>query len=62
MSVTQVSKDLGINETSFHKWKKDYLSDQQNAFTGNGRMKPEEEEIRRLKKALSRLKQREESE
>lgn len=36
MSVREVSKDLGINESSLHKWKKDYLSDRQNAFPGKG--------------------------
>ena len=55
MSLSQVSKDLGINENSLHKWKKDYLSDQQNAFPGKGRLKPEEEELRKLKKQLSRV-------
>jgi transposase len=29
MSLMQVSRDLGVNENSLHKWKKDYLSDQQ---------------------------------
>jgi len=55
MSVSQVSRDLGINENSLHKWKRDYLSDQQNAFPGKGRMKPEEEELRKLKKELVRV-------
>ena len=52
MSVSQVSRDLGINEATLHKWKKDYLSDQQQAFPGKGRMKPGEEEISKLKKEL----------
>ena len=34
MSLIQVSRDLGVNENSLHKWKKDYLSDKQNAFPG----------------------------
>lgn len=55
MSLLQVSRDLGVNENSLHKWKKDYLSDQQNAFPGKGRMKPEEEELRRVKKELIRV-------
>ena len=55
MSLSRVSRDLGINENSLHKWKKDYLSDQQNAFPGKGRLKPEEEELRKLKKQLSRV-------
>lgn len=55
MRVSQVSRDLGINENSLHKWKKDYLSDEQNAFPGKGRMKPEEEELRKLRKELTRV-------
>ncbi|MEW6095459.1 MAG: IS3 family transposase [bacterium] len=55
MSVRRVSRDLGVNENSLHKWKKDYLSDRENAFPGKGRMKPEDEEIRKLKKELSRV-------
>ncbi len=57
MKLSEVSRDLGINENSLHKWKKDYLSDQQNAFPGKGKMKPEEEELRRLEKELKRVKQ-----
>lgn len=57
MKLSEVSRDLGVNENSLHKWKKDYLSDQQNAFPGKGKMKPEEEELRRLEKELKRVKQ-----
>jgi len=52
MSVSRISKDLGVNENSLYKWKRDYLTDQQNAFPGKGRMKPEDEELRKLKKEL----------
>jgi transposase len=55
MRVSQVSRDLGINENSLHKWKRDYLSDQKNAFPGKGKMKPEDEELRKLRKELSRV-------
>jgi len=52
MRVSRVSKDLGVNENSLHNWKRAYLEDQQNAFPGKGRMKPEEEELRKLKREL----------
>jgi len=52
MSVSRISKDLGVNENSLYKWKRDYLTDQQNAFPGKGRMKPEDEKLRKLKKEL----------
>jgi transposase len=52
MSVSRVSKDLGVTENSLHNWKRAYLEDQQKAFPGKGKMKPEEEEIRKLKREL----------
>ncbi|HAB53965.1 MAG TPA: hypothetical protein DCE80_17610 [Ignavibacteriales bacterium] len=52
MSVSRVAKDLGVNENSLHNWKRSYREDQQNAFPGKGRMKPEEEELRKLKREL----------
>lgn len=56
LSVAQVSRDLGINENSLHNWKKKYLEDKENAFPGKGRLKPEDEELRRLKKELKTVK------
>jgi len=55
MSTAQVSRDLGVNENSLHNWKKKYLEDRENAFPGKGRMKPEDEEIRKLQKELRRV-------
>lgn len=55
MSLLQVSRDLGVNESSLHKWKKDYLSDQQNAFPRKGYLKPEQEELRKKDREIARL-------
>ena len=55
MSTAEVSRDLGVNENSLYKWKSEYVSDQQNVFPGKGRMKPEEEEISKLRKQVKRL-------
>ena len=55
MSLMQVSRDLGVNENSLHKWKKDYLSDQQNAFPGKGHLKPEQEELKKKDREIVRL-------
>jgi len=52
MRVSRVSKDLGVNENSLHNWKRTCLEDQQKAVPGKGRMKPEEEEQRKLKREL----------
>lgn len=56
LSAAEVSRDLGINENSLHNWKKKYLDDKENAFPGKGRLKPEDEELRRLQKELKTVK------
>jgi len=55
MSVSSVARDLGVNENSLHKWKKEYKLDQKNAFPGKGKMPEAEEELRKLKKDLARV-------
>jgi transposase len=56
MNVSRISKDLGVNENSLYKWKRDYLEDQQNAFPGKGKMKPEDEDLKNLRKELAIVK------
>ena len=56
MSISRISKDFGVNENSLYKWKRVYLEDQQNAFPGKGKMKPEEEELKNLRKELTIVK------
>ncbi|MBK7228589.1 MAG: transposase [Ignavibacteriales bacterium] len=55
MSLMQVSSDLDVNENSLHKWKKDSLSYQQNAFPGKGNLKQEQEELRKKDREIARL-------
>ncbi len=55
-SVAQASRDLGIHLNVLRKWLKDYDQDPQQAFPGQGQMKPEQVEIERLKKEVARLK------
>ena len=57
MSLAQVARDLDIHENVLRKWKNQYLEDVQNAFPGKGRLKPEEEELRRLKRELADVKE-----
>ncbi len=57
MAVTQVARDLGVNESLLHSWKRKFKEDPVFAFPGKGRMKPEEEELRRLRRENTLLKQ-----
>ena len=57
LSVAQAARDLGVPESALWRWKKDYEEDPAQAFPGKGRMKPEEEEVRRLKRELARIRE-----
>ena len=52
-SVAEAARNLGIHENLLHKWKNQYLEDATDAFPGKGRLKPQDEELRRLSKKLA---------
>ncbi len=51
--VAEAARNLGIHENLLHKWKNQYLDDTADAFPGKGCLKPQEEEVRRLKRELA---------
>ena len=51
----EVAKELEIRPDILRKWKKKFESDGQSAFPGSGRLKPEDEELRRLRRDNVRL-------
>lgn len=55
VSVAQAARDLGVSANVLHLWKKKY-QENPGAFRGPGRLTPEQEEIRRLRKELARAK------
>jgi transposase len=54
-TLAGTARDLGITETMLTRWRKEYLADEKQAFPGKGRLKPDEEEIRRLKRRVADL-------
>lgn len=56
-SVTSVARDLGIHENTLHNWLKAYRNDQDQAFPGKGKLKPEDEEIKRILRENADLKE-----
>ena len=56
VSVAQASVDLGVHGTVLRHWVKAFADDPQQAFPGHGQMKPEQAEIVRLKREVTRLK------
>jgi transposase len=52
--IAEVARNLGINATMLGRWKREAV--EEDAFPGKGRMKPMEEELRRLQKENRQLK------
>lgn len=53
--LIETAHDLEIRPDMLRKWKKKFESDGQRAFPGSGHLKPEEEELRRLRRENERL-------
>lgn len=49
----QVERELGLYQGAIGQWRKELKEDPENAFPGTGRMKPLEEENRRLRRELA---------
>ena len=53
--VFQVCEDLEIRPDMLRKWIRKFDKDGAHGFPGSGRMKPEDEEMRRLRREVERL-------
>lgn len=51
--ASEVARNLGISANLLHRWKQQYREDPAHAFPGRGHLKPEDEELQRLKKQLA---------
>jgi transposase len=56
-SINEIERDLGITPGLLDKWKARMKVDGQQAFPGKGRLKEDEELIRRLKREVELLRQ-----
>jgi transposase len=56
VAFKQAAVDLGVHENVLRKWVKDSAADPQHAFPGQGQMKPEQLEIERLRREVTKLK------
>ena len=55
VAYAQASRDLGVHQTVLRSWVK-ALDDPAHAFPGHGQLKPEQAEIARLKREVTKLK------
>jgi transposase len=56
VSIAQASRDLSVHANVLRKWVRELSADPDQAFPGHGQMKPEQAEIARLKREVTRLK------
>ena len=55
--LNEVARDLGIRPDMLRKWKRGLEEDGEGAFPGSGRLRPEDDEMRRLRSELRRVKE-----
>lgn len=56
VTVAQAARDLDVHENVLRKWVRDYGDDPNLSFPGKGQMKPEQLEIERFRREVTKLK------
>ena len=56
VSVAQAARDLGVQGTVLRRWVRERTLDPQQAFPGQGQMKPDQLELERLRREVTKLK------
>ena len=51
----QIQRELGIGQGVISRWKRELEADSEHAFPGKGHLKPQDEELHRLKRENERL-------
>lgn len=57
MTCKEVADDLGMSETSLHRWRKEFREDGDDAFPGRGNQTPEDERVAELEREVEKLRQ-----
>ena len=55
--ATEVARDLGVHVNLIYNWKRELADDPDFAFPGHGKLKPPDDELRRLKRELEDVKE-----
>ncbi|MFC5650396.1 transposase [Paenibacillus solisilvae] len=56
-TVGDAAKELDVHYTTVRDWVRTYKRDGEGAFPGSGNLKPEDDEMRKLRKQLADLKE-----
>lgn len=54
-TIKEMADEIGVHYTTVRDWVHDYKRDEGNAFPGSGNLKPEDEEMRKLRRRLADL-------
>jgi transposase len=55
-SCSEAARSLGISQPLLSRWIKEFKEDSGTAFRGQGKLRPEQEELRQLREEVKRLK------
>jgi transposase len=55
--IADVARDFDIHENVLRKWKNQYIEDKEHSFPGKGKLKSDDEELRRLKRELADMRE-----
>lgn len=55
VTVAQAARDVGVHGTVLRQWVQEWAADSQQAFPGQGQMKPDQLEIARLRREVTKL-------
>ena len=56
VTVAHAARDLGVHGTVLRRWVQECTTDSQQAFPGQGQVKPEQAELARLRREVLKLK------
>jgi transposase len=56
-TAAEIARDLGIHPNLIYRWRKELATEGDEAFPGQGKLKPSDEEVMRLRKELERVRQ-----
>jgi transposase len=56
-SVADIGEELGVSPKTLYRWRQELARDGEQAFPGKGRLKADDEYVRRLERELKRVTQ-----
>jgi transposase len=56
-TISDMAKELDVHYSTVRDWVRSYQQDGSSSFPGSGNLKPEDEEIRKLRRQLADLKE-----